>query len=142
MPSFYDPKKKCRVGTMDESQFYAESGEATGSYFRGLITAWSKAGGVLKWGAGGVSLRGEIDGKEVSICFLAPQFAGKQDRIELACTTLTKQIGPARASELENALRAAAGEQALGKTMISIVQPGALPPAGQKALTKAFLALR
>lgn len=141
MPSYYDPKKTCRVGTMDESQFYSESGKETSAYFRGLLAAWSKAGGVLKWGAGGVSLRGDIDGKEVSICFLAPQFAGKQDRIELACTTLTKQIGPARASELDHALRSAAGEQVLGKTMISIVQPGTLPSAKQKALTQALLAL-
>jgi hypothetical protein len=141
MPSHYDPKKKCRVGTMDESQFYAESGEETREYFRGLMAAWAKAGGVLKWGAGGVSLRGEIDSKEVSICFLTPQFAGKQDRIELACTTLTKQIGLARARELENALRSAAGELVLGNTMISIVQPGTLPAAKKKALTKAFLDL-
>ena len=141
MPSHYDPKKKCRVGTMDESQFDLESDKNNGAYFHGLMAAWSKAGGVFKWGAGGVSLRGKIDGKEISICFLAPQFAGKQDRIELACTTLTKQIGPARASELESALRTAAGEQVLGKTMISIVEPGTLPPAKQKALTKAFVDL-
>ncbi len=141
MPSCYDPKKKCRVGTMDESQFDSESDKKTGAYFHGLMGTWSKAGGVFKWGAGGVSLRGKVDGKEIGICFLAPQFAGKQDRIELACTTLTKQIGPARAKKLESALRVAAGEQVLGKTMISIVEPGTLSPANQKALTKAFLDL-
>ena len=26
MPSYYDPKKTCRVGTMDEAQFYSECG--------------------------------------------------------------------------------------------------------------------
>lgn len=141
MASHYDPKKKCRVGTMDESQFHSECYPGNGEYFRNLIQAWLKTGGVLKWGAGGVSLRGTVDGKEVSVCFLAPQFAGKQDRIELACTTLTKQIGPARSGELENALRLAAGDQVLGTTMISIVQPGTLSNAKQKALTKAFLDL-
>ena len=141
MPSYYDPKKTCRVGIMDESQFYEECNEETGAYFRILIAAWSKAGGMFKWGAGGVSLRGEVNGKEVSVCFLAPQFAAKQDRIELACTTLTKQIGPARTAALQNALRAAAGELVLGKTMISIVQPGTLPVAKQKALSAAFLDL-
>ena len=89
MSSYYDPKQKCRVGTMDEPQFFSECGAESAAYFRSLMSAWSKAGGVFKWGAGGVSLRGEIDGKEVSLCFLAPQFAGKQDRIELACATLT-----------------------------------------------------
>jgi hypothetical protein len=141
MPSYYDPKKKCRVGTMDEKQFHAECAKESGGYFRALIDAWTKAGGSLKWGAGGVGLRGPIDGKEVGVCFLAPQFAGKQDRIELACTALTKQIGPARFQKLESALRAAAGENVLGKTMISIVQPGSLPKAKQQALTKSLVDL-
>jgi hypothetical protein len=141
MASHYDPEKKCRVGTMDESQFYTECQAKNGEYFRNLIQSWTKAGGVLKWGAGGVSMRGAVDGKEVSVCFLAPQFAGKQDRIELTCATLKKQIGTTRSDELENDLRSAAGEQALGKTMISIVQPGTLPGTKQKALTKAFLDL-
>ena len=141
MPSYYDPKKTCRVGMMDESQFYEECSKETGLYFRALIAAWSNAGGVLKWCAGGVGLRGKVDGKDVSVCFLAPQFAAKQDRIELACTTLTKQIGPARTAALENTLREAAGELVLGKTMISIVQPGTLPAASQKALSRAFLDL-
>lgn len=141
MPSYYDPKKSCRVGTMDEAQFESESDKKNLTYLQGLMSAWSKAGGIFKWGAGGVSLRGNVGNKEVSVCFLAPKFAGKPDRIELACTTLTKQIGPDRAKELEKALRAAAGEQVLGKTMISIVEPGALSAAKQKALTQAFLDL-
>jgi hypothetical protein len=141
MPSYYDEKNKCRVGTMDEAQFYKECGVESGTYFRSLIEAWTKAGGLLKWGAGGVGLRGLIDGKEVGVCFLAPQFAAKQDRIELACTTLTKQLGRARSKALEDALRSAASNQMLGKTMVSIVQPGTLPTLKQKALTKAFLAL-
>lgn len=77
----------------------------------------------------------------MSICFLAPQFASKQDRIELACTTLSKQIGGARAAALQNALRVAAGELVPGETMISIVQPGTLSVANQKALSRAFLDL-
>ena len=141
MASHYDEAKKCRVGTMDEPQFQAESDAENGRYFRDLIAAWQKAGGGLKWGAGGVSLRGPVDGKDVSVCFLAPKFAGKQDRIELACTTLTKQIGVTRASGLDDTLRAAAGDHVLGKSMISVVRPGALSPASQKALTQAFLDL-
>ena len=35
---------------MDESQFYEECGEETGAYFRVLMAAWSKDGGVFKWG--------------------------------------------------------------------------------------------
>ena len=141
MPSHYDPQKKCRVGTMDLSQFDNECDKGNKAYFHDLMAAWAKAGGALKWGAGGVSLRGEVGGKEVGVCFLAPQFAGKQGRIELACTTLTKQIGPARAKKMEDGLRSAAGDQLLGKTMLSIVEPGTLPVAKQKALTKAFLDL-
>lgn len=141
MTSHYDPKAKCRVGTMDEVQFDAESDEKNRKYFHGLMTAWSKAGGEFKWGAGGVSLRGKVDGKEIGVCFLAPQFGGKKDRIELACTTLTKQIGAARAGKLEAALRAAAGDQVLGKTMISIVEPGTLSAAQHKSLSKALLDL-
>ncbi len=141
MAAYYDEKKKCRAGTMDDEQFQVESAAENGAYFRGLLEAWSKAGGSVKWGAGGVSLRGEIDGKDVSVCFLAPQFAGKQDRIELTCTTLVKQLGPERAGKLEDSLRVAAGDRVLGKTMISIVQPGSLSAGKQKALTKAFLDL-
>jgi hypothetical protein len=141
MPSHYDEKKKCRVGTMDEDQFYAECGAESAAWFRGLIHRWTEAGGALKWGAGGVSLRGTIDSKEAAVCFLAPQFAGKQDRIELACTTLTKQIGQKRSKILEDAIRSAADDLALGKTMISVVQPGTLPAGKQKALAQAFLEL-
>jgi len=141
MPSHYDPKQKCRVGVMDEPQFYAECNPASSAYFRALIAAWLKASGTLKWGAGGVSLRGMVNGKDVSVCFLAPQFASKQDRIELACTTLAKQIGAARNDKLGKSLRSAAGEKVLGKTMISVVQPGTLPDTRRKALTQAFLDL-
>lgn len=138
MASHYDKAKKCRVGTMDQDQFDTECEPKNLAYFRALIAAWTKAGGELKWGAGGVGLRGELDGKMTGICFLAPQFAGKKDRIELACTSLAKQIGKAGAKSLEDAIRAAAGELALGNTMISVVEPGSLPAPQQKALTKAF----
>jgi hypothetical protein len=141
MPSHFDPKKKCRVGVMDESQFYSESNKANGDYFRNLMAAWSKAGGDFKWGAGGVGLRGPIGDKEVGVCFLAPAFAGKQDRIELACATLVKQIGDARCQELQAGLRKAAGKKVAGNTMISIIQPGTLSPAEQKSLTQVFIQL-
>lgn len=141
MPSYYDEKKKCRTGTMDEDQFYSECESSNAAYFRSLITAWTKAGGSLKWGAGGVGLRGPIKGTVTGICFLAPQFAGKKDRIELACTALAKQIGKDSMSKLDASLRDAAGEQVLGNTMISVILPGQLPAARQKALSKAFLDL-
>jgi len=141
MPSYYDPVKKCRAGTMDEAQFRAEADPRSASFFATLIDAWTKAGGRLRWGAGGVSLRGSVGGTEIAVCFLAPQFAGKRDRIELACATLTKQMEPARLEELQAALRAAASEHVLGKSMISVVDPGLLPPASQSALAKAFLDL-
>ena len=141
MPSCYDSRKKCRVGTMDEAQFYAECDKSNGAYFRSLIDVWTKAAGGLKWGAGGVGLRGLIGTKEIGVCFLAPQFAGKQDRIELACTTLAKQIGDARCKKLQDAICAAAGDHVTGKTMVSIIQPGTLSAAAQKALTKAFVSL-
>ena len=44
-------------------------------------------------------------------------------------------------SKLEAALRDAAGERALGNTMISVIHPGQLPAGKQKALSKAFLDL-
>jgi hypothetical protein len=141
MPSYYDPAKKCRAGTMDEAQFQAEADPKSASFFATLIAAWVKAGGSLRWGAGGVSLRGSIGGNEIAICFLAPQFAGKKDRIELACATLAKQIGAARLEALEQALRSAASSHVLGKSMISVVEPGLLPSTGQRALIKAFLDL-
>lgn len=98
MPSHYDDKKKCRVGTMDEDQFYHECDTDNADYFKSLIAAWTQAGGSLKWGAGGAGLRRTIDGKETGACFLAPQFAGKKDRIELGCTTLATQIGERRSA--------------------------------------------
>lgn len=146
MPSRYDPKAKCRIGTMDEDQFYAECDKASGAYFRGLLAAWTKAKGGLKWGAGGVGLRGVIggagkDAKEVGVCFLAPKFAGKQDRIELACTALAKQIGDTRCRKLQNAIRAAAGDSVSGNTMLSVIQPGLLSAPAQKKLTNVFVEL-
>lgn len=141
MPSYYDAEKKCRAGTMDEAQFRAESRPGTAAFFATLIDAWTTAGGLLRWGAGGVSLRGSIGGSEIAVGFLAPQFAGKKDRIELACVSLAKQLGADRIGKLEAALRAAGSDHVLGKTMISIVEPGSLPPASQRALIKAFLDL-
>lgn len=138
MPSYYDATKKCRVGTMDPDKFLRRMRQGQRRVFS---QPWTAAGGSLKWGAGGVRLRCRIDGKEVGIGFVAPQFAGKKDRIELACASLAKQLGPGRLEKLESALRAAAGELVLGKSMLSIVQPGTLAAGKQKALTKAFLDL-
>lgn len=138
MASHYDAKKKCRVGTMDEEQFYAECDKPNGAYFRQFLQAWVKAGGSLKWGAGGVGLRGSVDGKDVGICFVAPAYAAKKDRIELGCSSLSKQIGESRCRALQRSLRETAGEHVLGQSMISIVRPGDLPLAKQKALTKLF----
>ncbi len=139
MPSHYDKSKNCRVGTMDEAQFYAEAGAESGAYFKALLTAWSKSGSTLKRGAGGVGVRGE--GKEVGFCFVAPAFRAKTDRIELGCSQLKKQIGEAKCGALVESLRAAAGDQCKGQSMISIMDPGSLPAAKQKALTKAFTGL-
>ncbi len=141
MTSHYDDKKKCRVGTMDEKQFYAESEGANGTYFRDLIKAWTKAGGDLKWGAGGVGLRGVVKSKEVGICFLAPPYGSKKDRIELSCSALRKQIGDAPCDKLTENLRRAAGDQLKGSSMISLIQPGELPPAARKAITGALTAV-
>ncbi|MEE9296854.1 MAG: hypothetical protein V3W34_18065 [Phycisphaerae bacterium] len=141
MASRYDAKNKCRVGTMDEEQFYAQSDHKTGAYFRNLLEAWEKAGGMLRWGAGGVGLRAVVDGREIGICFLAPAFGRKKDRIELTCASLRKQLGAARCDELVAALRKAAGDQVAGTSMISILQPGDLSAVRKKALTRAFTAL-
>jgi hypothetical protein len=141
MPSYYDENKKCRTGTMDEAQFHEECTTKSSAFFRKLLAEWGKAGGTLKWGAGGVGLRGTIEGKETGICFLTPQFAGKKDRIELGCAALTKQLGQDRVRQLEKALRAAAGEKVLGKSMISIIEPGELALSQQNALGKVFLNL-
>ena len=135
MPSYYDPKKKCRVGAMDEDQFYAECDKENGAFFRDLLAAWLKAGGELKWGAGGVGLRGAVGGMEtgakvVGVCFLAPQFAAKQDRIELACTMLANQIGAKRCEKFLTDLRSVAADRVSGKTMVCLIQPGKMPAAG------------
>ena len=144
MPSYYDEKAKCRVGEMDEDQFFAECDQGSGPFFKSLMAAWTKAGGNLKWGAGGVGLRTLIggkgkDAKVVGVCFLAPQFAGKHDRIELACTRLAKQIGESAMKSLQAGLREAAGENVKGTTMVSVVHPGQLPAKSQKALIAALL---
>ena len=141
MPSTYNPLHKCRVGTMDEAQFRAECDPRSALFFAALIEAWTAAGGTLRWGAGGVGLRGTVDGKELAVCFLAPQFAGKRDRIELACASLAKQMNAGRLEALRNALRQSAAEHLLGTSMLSVVDPGALPPADQRALIDAFLDL-
>jgi hypothetical protein len=138
MPSHYDHSKNCRAGTMDEAQFYDEAGAGSAAYFKSLLAKWGKAGGTLKWGAGGVGLRGEVKSKEVGFCFVAPAFGSKTDRIELGCSQLKKQIGEARCSTLVNSLRDAAGDQCKGQSMISITSPGSLPAAKLKALTKAL----
>lgn len=140
MTSNYDPEKKCRVGTMDEKQFYKESDDVNGAYFRKLIQAWDRAGGTLKWGAGGVGLRGKIGGREVGVCFLAPAYAKKRDRIELSCAPLKKQIGATRCTEFVETIRTAAAEHVLGASMICIVGPGKLSTRKQHALTKALCA--
>jgi hypothetical protein len=141
MPSRYDEKKKCRVGTMDADQFYSEASKENGACFRSLIASWQKGGGNLKWGAGGVGLRGAVADKEIGICFLAPAFAGKKDRIELSLTTLAKQIGDGPCQELKSALQHAAGDNFKGTSMISIVEPGARSAASQKALREALCRL-
>lgn len=138
MASHYDPVKTCRVGTMDAEQFYKEASEANGAYFRSLIGAWTKKGGGFQWGAGGLGLRIPVEGKPVGICFLAPAYAGKKDRIELSLTTLAKQIGTARCESLKTALKSAAGDHLKGASMVSILEPGELPAAGRNALTAAF----
>lgn len=135
MTSHYDSAKKCRVGTIDEDQFYSEVGKASGTYFRALIGAWEKKGGGLKWGAGGVGLRCSVAGKEIGICFLAPAYGNKKDRIELSLTALAKQIGTPRCEALKAAMEKVAGDSIKGASMVSILEPGELPPAGQKSLT-------
>lgn len=141
MASHYDPEKKCRVGLMDEKQFFSEANEVNGIYFKALLEAWRNKGGSQQWGAGGLGLRSRIEGKEVGICFLAPAYAGKKDRIELSFTNLAKQVGPARCETLKLALQAAAGDQFKGTSMVSILDPGELPPARCTALTTALCSL-
>ncbi|MFY9342012.1 MAG: hypothetical protein WAT39_05965 [Planctomycetota bacterium] len=141
MPSHYDEAKKCRVGTMDERQFYGEAAATNGAWFKRLIAAWQKAGGTLQWGAGGVGLRKLVGGKEVGVCFLAPAFAGKKDRVEFSLTMLGKAIGAGRCASLKAALQQAAGERCKGNSMLCVIEPGSLPAAGQKAVTAALLGL-
>ena len=82
-----------------------------------------------------------MDGREIGVCFLAPAYRGKKDRIELTCASLRNQLGAAGCDELVAALRKAAGDHVTGTSMISIIQPGGLSAAGKKALTRAFTAL-
>lgn len=138
MPSRYDASKNCRVGTMDERQFFKEADRQDGAYFRTLLGTWQKAGGTLKWGAGGVGLRGEVKGKDVGFCFVAPAFRGKADRIELGCSQLKKQLGEPQCNRLVESLRKVAGDRVKGQSMISITNPGTLPAFKQEALTKLF----
>lgn len=144
MPSYYDEKARCRVGEMDEKQFNGECNADSGAFFKSLIAAWIAAGGSLKWGAGGVGLRMSTGGKgskDVGVCFLAPQFAGKQDRIELSCTSLKKQVGEHAIEALQNGLQAAAGAHLKGATMISVVCPGQLSGKSQKAIIASLLSV-
>ena len=141
MASHYDVKKSCRVGTMDERQFYKEADQKNGAYFRTLLGAWKKAGGTLKWGAGGAGLRGVLKGTAVGFCFVAPAFRGKADRIELGCSQLKKHLGAFQCSHLAESLRKVAGDRVKGQSMISITNPGALPASKRKALTKVFMDL-
>jgi hypothetical protein len=123
---------------MDERQFYDEADQENGACFRMMLGAWKKAGGTLKWGAGGVGLRGKVNGKDVGFCFVAPAFKGKKDRIELGCAQLKKQLGESQCSRLVESLRRAAGDSVKGQSMISIPNPGELPASKQKALMKTF----
>ncbi len=134
MASRYDATAQCRVGRMDETQFYAEADEQTGDFFRSLVRSWRSSGGTLQWGAGGVGLRGVVDGKVVGLCFLAPAYAGKKDRIELSCSSLTRSLGATAVEQLLAALKKAAGTQYRGTSMISIVDPGRLAPASREHL--------
>ena len=78
MASHYDPKKNCRVGIMDEDQFYSEANEKNAKYFKTLIAGWKKKGGKYKWGAGGVGLRCEAAGKE-KVAFQHAQASAMED---------------------------------------------------------------
>ena len=141
MGSHYDSANKCRVGTMDEDQFYGEAAKVNGKFFKSLITAWQKKGGSLKWRAGGVGLRIPLEGKEVGICFFAPAYASKKDRIELSLTPLAKQIGTSRCQALKTGLQKAAGDRFKGTSMVSILEPGELSTADQKSLTSTLTKL-
>lgn len=86
-------------------------------------------------------LRGEVKGKDLGFCFVAPAFRGKSDRIELGCAQLKKQLGEARCARLVESLRQAAGDRVKGQSMISITNPGVLPASKRKALMKVFIDL-
>ncbi len=129
------------MGTMDEAQFYDEADSANGTCFKSILRAWTGAGGATKWGAGGVGLRGVIAGKEVGLCFLAPAYAGKKDRIELSLTPLSKRIGARRCDALSRNLREVAGDRLKGQSMVSIVDPGGLPASARRALTSTLCEL-
>ena len=51
-------------------------------------------------------------------------------------TALAKQLGAERCQALQDSLRAIATDHVMGKSMLSIVQPGTLPVAKQKKLSK------
>lgn len=145
MPSVYDEKAKCRVAEMDRTQFDSECEPENRKFFASFIEAWTKAGGQLKWGAGGVGLRALAgaagsSAKEVGICFLAPKYAVKQDRIELSCTPLKKQLGDVAVKALHEGLRSAAGDHFKGTTMVSVICPGQLLANSQKDLIATLLA--
>ncbi len=141
MASHYDLKKMCRVGIMDEKQFYAERNEPSRSCFCDLLCAWTKAGGALKWGTGGVGLPSMLAHRGVAIGFVARVFGSKKDRIELACATLRKQLGQEKCDGLVEAVREAAGDRVGGTAMISILRPGDLPSRARISLTRALTAL-
>ena len=135
MASHYDEKKKCRVGIMDEAQFHAETDQPNGAYFKTLLKTWQRSGGTLKWGAGGVGLRSQVGGKEAGICFVAPAYAGKKNRIEVSLTVLAKQVGAARSKKLKAGLQEAASDNLKGTSMVSILDPGTLAASARKKLT-------
>lgn len=141
MASHYDKSKNCRVGTMDLDQFYDESGSDSAAYFETLLAAWSKAGGTEKWGAGGVGLRCSLGSKDIGVCFLAPAFGTKKDRIELSLKGLAKQMGAPACTRLKQSLSDAAGDSFKGATMVSVVEPGALKAKARRAITTALVSI-
>ncbi|MFQ5525225.1 MAG: hypothetical protein ACE5GX_03090 [Thermoanaerobaculia bacterium] len=138
MPSYYDPAKNRHVGAMDEHQFYREADPVNAAYFEELLGRWTADGGQTKWGAGGVGLRASVEGNDTGICFLAPAFGKKKDRIELSLTPLAKRIGVQACAALKASLREAAGTRFKGSSMVSIVEPGELTKSEQSALSAAL----
>ena len=88
-----------------------------------------------------MGLRGAVDSKEIGICFLAPAYGTKKDRIELSLNALAKQIGSDLCDYLKAALQEAAGDQFKGASMVSIVEPGKLSAKGRKSVTSALCKL-